>query len=380
MDRNSRKRRSPETTPAVPTEAWLFAQQLLGNPIPNPAAATAEASRQREQLGWLASISTRHEAELRRLQSEEAQARHERELLDFLAAISTEHEAKLRHVLEEEAKTRAAQARWQAFADNANFQEDWDAARHPRGGFSQNLGWFSPIGGAGTAGRAAKRVYPPPAPPSPAKIGPRKVDGMSRLYKGIIKKNQDIARELGEMPPQLVHSSRLAMDLDSARNPAVSVVGEFGDGLRTGGKALVNGGATAIKDTATLGLMPGQLELIGVTREDRDRGYDTAVAISTASGEVLIAVGTGQVSSLLSKGGQVAANGRWSVCGVRRCRQLRRSRPEHTRHQERGPHFNKWGPASWVIPRPHRQCQGVAEAKVGRCFNRRTEVAASERV
>ena len=52
--------------------------------------------------------------------------------------------------------------------------------------------------------------------------------------------------------------------------------------------------------------MPGQLELIGVTKEDRDRGYDTAVAISTASGEVLIAVGTGQVSSLLSKGGQVA--------------------------------------------------------------------------
>jgi hypothetical protein len=107
MDRNSRKRRSPETTPAVPTEAWLFAQQLLGNPIPNPAAATAEASRQREQLEWLASISTRHEAELRRVQSEEAQARHERELLEFLAAISTEHEIKLRHILEEEAETQS---------------------------------------------------------------------------------------------------------------------------------------------------------------------------------------------------------------------------------------------------------------------------------
>lgn len=50
----------------------------------------------------------------------------------------------------------------------------------------------------------------------------------------------------------------------------------------------------------------GQLELIGVTDEDRANGYDTAVAIATASGELLIAVGTGGVASALSKGGSVA--------------------------------------------------------------------------
>ena len=77
-------------------------------------------------------------------------------------------------------------------------------------------------------------------------------------------------------------------------------------GLGTGSKAVVNGVATAVKDTATLGLSPGQLELIGVTKEDRERGYDTAVAISTASGQILIAVGTGGAASALSKGGSIA--------------------------------------------------------------------------
>jgi hypothetical protein len=68
----------------------------------------------------------------------------------------------------------------------------------------------------------------------------------------------------------------------------------------------VDGSAAAVKNVATLGLSTSQLELIGVTKEDRDNGYDTAVTIATASGEVLIAVGTGGVASALSKGGTVA--------------------------------------------------------------------------
>ena len=57
---------------------------------------------------------------------------------------------------------------------------------------------------------------------------------------------------------------------------------------------------------ATLGLSSSQLELIGVTKEDREGGYDTAVRIATASGEVLIAVGTSGLATALSKGGTVA--------------------------------------------------------------------------
>lgn len=86
-------------------------------------------------------------------------------------------------------------------------------------------------------------------------------------------------------------------------------------GLLTGVKAVVNGSATAIKSVATLGSDSSQLELIGVTKEDRDKGYDTAVQISTASrstqrlstgGQVLLAVGTGEIASALSMGGKVA--------------------------------------------------------------------------
>ena len=68
----------------------------------------------------------------------------------------------------------------------------------------------------------------------------------------------------------------------------------------------MNGSATAVKNVATLGLSNSQLELIGVTKEDRDRGYDQAVAIATASGEVLIAVGTSGLATALSKGGTIA--------------------------------------------------------------------------
>ena len=110
----------------------------------------------------------------------------------------------------------------------------------------------------------------------------------------------------GGMTPELIHSSRLAFDLQAALElPGDTARGAVA-GLGTGGKAVVNGTATAVKNVATLGLSTSQLELIGVTQADRDRGYDTAVAIATASGEVLIAVGTGGIASALSNGGTVA--------------------------------------------------------------------------
>jgi hypothetical protein len=77
-------------------------------------------------------------------------------------------------------------------------------------------------------------------------------------------------------------------------------------GLLTGGKAVINGTATAVKNVVTLGLNSAELELIGVTKEDRANGYNSAVAIATASGQVLIAVGTGGLAGALAKGGRVA--------------------------------------------------------------------------
>ncbi len=104
----------------------------------------------------------------------------------------------------------------------------------------------------------------------------------------------------------MIRSTRIAAELQSAASLPGEIARAAAAGLGTGGKAVVNGFATAVKNVATLGLSTIELELIGVSKEDRDRGYDTAVSISTASGQVLIAVGTGGMASALSKGGSIA--------------------------------------------------------------------------
>jgi hypothetical protein len=122
----------------------------------------------------------------------------------------------------------------------------------------------------------------------------------------VIRRNQTVGQLTGIVTPGMVHSSRLAAQLQAAGSLPADVAAAAAAGLKTGAKAVVNGTATAIKNVATLGLNSGQLELIGVTKEDRERGYDTAVAIATASGQVLIAVGTSGLASALSKGGTIA--------------------------------------------------------------------------
>jgi hypothetical protein len=76
-----------------PSEAWLFAQQLLGNPVSSPVGVMAKSRADREHLEWLAKISPEYERRLRREQSAEAEARAKRELLDWVASISDVREA-----------------------------------------------------------------------------------------------------------------------------------------------------------------------------------------------------------------------------------------------------------------------------------------------
>lgn len=56
-----------------PSEAWLFAQELLGNPV--PASAGHDSSAELKYREWLAQISPRHEEELRKRRSDEHEAR-----------------------------------------------------------------------------------------------------------------------------------------------------------------------------------------------------------------------------------------------------------------------------------------------------------------
>jgi hypothetical protein len=238
-----------ESSEASADEVWRFVQTILGNEIYSDSQAESEAIAERKQLEWLAKISTRHEHELRALQEAEAQAAKPHEGRDTSAS---------------------------AYA----LDEAWNRSQ-PRLGGPPNAGWWASTGGS----KAGK---------SPA------------FLDSVIKRNQTVADLTGVASPGLVRSSRLAATLQAAGKLPAEVERGAAAGLRTGGKAVVNGTATAIKNVATLGLKPGELELIGVTKEDREAGYDTAVTIATASGEVLVAVGTGGLASALSKGGTIA--------------------------------------------------------------------------
>jgi hypothetical protein len=150
MNRNLGRKPAPEVDASPPSEALQFAQALLGKSIPNPAAAKAEARIERERLEWLATISPRHEQELRRLQSAEAEARRQREQLEWLATISTRHENELRRLQAAEAQARNVQAYYERLVRSSNLEEaTWDPSKHPRRGGAPNAGWFASTGGAG---------------------------------------------------------------------------------------------------------------------------------------------------------------------------------------------------------------------------------------
>ena len=167
-------------------------------------------------------------------------------------------------------------------------EAQWDPAKHPRLGGPPNAGWFATTGGSGSSGGSTRG---------------RK---SSSLVDKIRQRNEEIGRLAKVVTPDMIRANRLATSIESAARLPREVARAAASGLVTGGKAVVNGFATSVKDVATLGLSPGQLDLLGVTEEDRERGYDTAVSISTGSGQVLIAVGTGGITGALSTGGSIA--------------------------------------------------------------------------
>ncbi len=254
MDPYFRKRPADGSDGSPPSEAWLFAQSLLGKPVPCPFRAEADARARREHLEWLAQISPEDARRVRGRLSEDVDIKAQQDLLEWVAEISGLREA------------------------------EWDSSKHPRVPKGQSDGgqWVA-TGGSGGA-NATKQ--------------PSFLDAMAR-------RNAAVAGLTGATTPNLTNTSSLAAKLQSAAQLAGEMARAAAAGLWTGVKANVNGFATTVKSVATLGLTTSQLELIGVTKEDRDRGYDTAVAISTASGQVLLAVGTSGLAAALSKGGTI---------------------------------------------------------------------------
>jgi hypothetical protein len=86
----------------------------------------------------------------------------------------------------------------------------------------------------------------------------------------------------------------------------VPVASAGAEGLTTGGKAVVNGAAQAGVDLLSLGLYEGKVEVFQVTELDRAYGYDLSAAFARGGVTVIMAVGTGGLQSVLSKGGSLA--------------------------------------------------------------------------
>ncbi len=84
----------------------------------------------------------------------------------------------------------------------------------------------------------------------------------------------------------------------------------FREGTETSTKVLVNGTATTLRSTVTLGFNSNPWEIIKVTESDRFYGYDTAFGIMRVSQELLLGAALGKASQLHVNGwGSVAVHG-----------------------------------------------------------------------
>jgi hypothetical protein len=155
MHRNLSQQPGDGSDGSPPSEAWLFAQAILGKPIPRIVSPETAARAEREELARLARFSTRHAEDLRRLQNADAKTRHDREVLEWAAKISTKAEDELRALQRTEAEEREAWRRAEQFAERLR-EGSWDASQHPRAPKGQPSGgqWVGK-GGGSSAGSAA---------------------------------------------------------------------------------------------------------------------------------------------------------------------------------------------------------------------------------
>ncbi|MBI2826027.1 MAG: HNH endonuclease [Planctomycetia bacterium] len=139
-----------------PSEAWLFAQAILGKPIPRIVSPETRAREKREELERLVKFPSRHAEELRTLEAAEAEARHDREVLQWAAQISTCAEERLSTPRRKEARQRETE-RGASPSGNETYWAsltEWDEADHPRQpkGTPEGGEWAPKGGGIGAAG------------------------------------------------------------------------------------------------------------------------------------------------------------------------------------------------------------------------------------
>lgn len=134
------------------SEAWLFAQAVLGNPVCQSSVRPHDADPQRELLEWVRAI------------------RPADDRVCGGTKPSREHNSPVQPDSVGETLWEQEHRRW--LRDVLALREaDWDPAEHPRGAFPQNRGWFSPKGGtSGSQQRTSGNDVRPSALNEPERV------------------------------------------------------------------------------------------------------------------------------------------------------------------------------------------------------------------
>jgi hypothetical protein len=137
-----------KTNEEPPSEAWLFAQAILGNSIPKIVRPVRSSELVAEQAAYDAPRCGAGRPK------SEADAHHERELLEWAAQISGDCETKLSAIKLREAEIDEAWARAERFAETLT-NRSFDPSKHPRGGNPENRGTV--LNGLGCGRRLGQR-------------------------------------------------------------------------------------------------------------------------------------------------------------------------------------------------------------------------------
>lgn len=149
MDRTARTLRpdAHDRTPSPRTSSFV---EAISDGFGRSGGATAMASTssERQRLERLAQYSPRHRDVLRNLTQRDAEARTDRRLLEWCANFSPRCETRLRDLARHDAR-RDGWLPSEALAE-ALSSRSWDPSKHPRGGYPENPGRWSPAAGGGS--------------------------------------------------------------------------------------------------------------------------------------------------------------------------------------------------------------------------------------
>lgn len=112
--------------------------------------ADTAALVERRQLEFLSQFSSQHAESLCRQRLADSDTSRERRLLNWCAQFSSASESRQSKLLETESPANRAAPAGEQFARALRESRSWDASKHPRGGYPENRGWWSPAEGGGS--------------------------------------------------------------------------------------------------------------------------------------------------------------------------------------------------------------------------------------